>query len=71
MPSKPKVFGNHGINGYYFRIANLQRIDVSSDVSPKSRTCDIQIQKVSYDKKVFLPIRIAGVEINGVQIETF
>ena len=32
MPSKPKVFGNHGINGYYFRTANLQRIDVSSDM---------------------------------------
>ena len=31
MPSKPKIFGKHGINGYYFRIANLQRNDVSSD----------------------------------------
>lgn len=41
MLSKPKVFGNHGINGYYFRIANLQRIDVFSDVSLKSLSCDI------------------------------
>jgi hypothetical protein len=49
MPSKPKVFGNHGINGYYFRIANLQRIDVSSDISPKCKIggiflrCDFEI----------------------------
>jgi hypothetical protein len=44
MPSKPKVFGNHGINGYYFRIANLQRIDVSSDISPMQLLCDIDSQ---------------------------